>query len=831
MGISIASPWVMPQLLSSTARCFVWSIQDGSIRVPAVKRFDLALLSLFALLLVACGSGKEAPVELIPGPLEASAVIRVLDLPVGHATAGNMQSEALGGVHPLDDPGSAFAEAFPATRGLESTPTARVVLLDNGQTQLVIVRLDMIFTTWELTERVLNLAEERLGLDLRGKLLLNATHTHSAGCRLSQQSLEANLVRTRPPPERHAWAHGGDTYSEESMRRVSGNIIDALEEAHATLRPSAIGYGFGENTTAARDRRCENDYLYGEGDHDTRVTVIRLDEVATGDPIAVLFQYPMHGTVYGSEARNLSVDAPGHAEFAVEAGFDTPMVAFYLQGAAGDVAPNGGPRGHTDSQAMARVGWDLAQTVLALHPTIETQSEIVLDSLDRRVATTFDDLGYVGDEFLYDGGALCNTIYGYCGQTEGILKEDVWCVAGALEGLGKYATWMAAARIGDLHLVTLPGEPVTEVGRRLLAAAAEEGAPDTLVLGYAMDHDGYILTEDDWLAGGYETTITFWGWRHGDYLIAQGKDLLHELHTGEALDLHPVNAQVFRPVTDAPYLPTESLQAPAIIDDAPATLGRMDEVRLAFFGGDPALGHPEVTLEKQGATGFEPVLEGGWRVVSSLRGGKIPLLYTPTPTPKAAPDARGREHYWEAVWASGPALAEGAYRLRVRGRVQVGSEPTPYELFSTTMQISAARNLEVDVAVVAGPGLEIVLRYPSNAPRKSTLPENGDWQIGGFQMRSPRWAPPFLPVTAGLASAPASVVADGGASTSASFVFQDTGFRSVDPDARRYGPGEGPGFTATLPPAAGWEITLPAGALTDLDGNGNGPLSITLAAP
>ncbi|MDF1562201.1 MAG: hypothetical protein P1V51_04110 [Deltaproteobacteria bacterium] len=794
---------------------------------------SLSSLSLLLFLgALACGpkggGGGGEPVVLEPGPLQAAAVVRVLDLPVGQPTSGYMQSEALGGQHPLDDPGSAFAEAFPATRGLQSAPTARVVLLDNGHTHLAIVRLDMIYINWELTERVQRLAREQLGLDLEGKLLLNATHTHAAGCRLSQQSLEAPLVNTRPEGERHAWAHGGDTYSEEAMRRVAGNIVDALGAARDALQPAAIGHAFGENLTAARDRRCENDFLYGAGDHDTRVSVIRIDAADSGDPIAVLFQHPMHGTIYGAESRNLSVDAPGHAEYAVEEGFDRPVVAVYLQGAAGDVSPAGDVRGHSDSQAMARVGWDLARTVLELHPTIETRTEIVLDSLERRVATTYDDLGYVGDEFLYDGGMLCNTIYGYCGQEEGILKDDVWCVAPAIEGKGKYATWMAAARIGDLHLITLPGEPLTEVGRRMLANAAEEGATDTLLLGYAMDHDGYILTEDDWLAGGYETTITLWGWRHGDYLLAQGRDLLHELRFGEALDLRPVTPPVFRPVDDPPYAPTASTLAPAVAVDVPATLGRMTEVRFAFHGGDPALGHPEVLLERQAGGGFEPVLTGGWRKVSSLTAGSIPLIYTPTPTPKEAPDAASREHLWEAVWASGPALPAGDYRLRVLGRHQLGGGAEPYELISQTMTVEPSRTLEVDLEVRAGSTLWATLRYPSNAPMGSGLRGSEDWQIGGFPMISPHWAPPFLPVTeGGQSAAPATVAATGTSPLPLNLVFDP----SPEPSGRSYGPGEGPGFSALLPPGTGWELTLPAGALTDAHGNTHAAISVSLSAP
>jgi len=41
-----------------------------------------------------------------------------------------------------------------------------------------------------------------------------------------------------------------------------------------------------------------------------------------------------------------------------------------------------------------------------------------------------------------------------------------------------------------------------------------------------MDHEGYLLTVDDWLLAGYESAITWWGPLQGEYLLEQMLDVL-----------------------------------------------------------------------------------------------------------------------------------------------------------------------------------------------------------------------------------------------------------------------------------------------------------------
>jgi neutral ceramidase len=772
---------------------------------------------------------KEGFVPPKPGPLRAAAAVAPLGLPVGHSHAGYFQSKALGDEAPPDDPGSPFAGAFPATRGIQSAPSARVIVLDNGHTDLVMVRLDAIYTTEEITATVLERAQKRLGRDLRGRLLINATHTHGAGHRASSNSTRpASLQSEFRPEEAHGWALGGDTFSPESLHRIVEPIVDAMEEAYDHLRPARFGYGFGENNTAAGDRRCESDWLYGPDDSDKRVTVMRIDDDETGGPIAMVVGYAMHGIAYDRDSRSLTVDSPGHVEYAIESAMPEPMVAFFLQGNVGDSTQRGWRRGHQQSQAMARAGWDLAQTALDVYQGIETEHELPLSGIDRTIALGHELLGYPVEEFHFGGGLICSTGQEGCEVTGPAPPGDVFCIGAAdLEG-AKTRTWISALRIGKLHVIGLPGEPVGSYGKAL-AAAVEDLLPsgsDVVVAGLAMDHNGYLLEADDWLSGGYEPTISPWGWRMGPYLRTQMLDLVGELTTGKAKGDKLSRAKFDFERTPVPpttsSLPIGETLAPA------ASVRRLETVSMEFEGGDPAVDQPVATVERQVDGTWTPVLDGAWKVMSSMNGPRLPMLYTATPTYKAAPEATERDHRWVLKWEATRDAPLGQYRLVVNGHHYDGStqayliNSTPFEVRANDALVVEARRINPTDATV-----HLTVRYPAQAPGFSTLAGSEEWQIDGYVMVDPWFSPPFVPMlVAPLNPTSVTVIADG-VEADAPLSFHSSAIGDTIPQS--YLPGDGPGFSADLPTATSLEVRVAAGAITDEWGNGNAEASFVLA--
>ena len=59
--------------------------------------------------------------------------------------------------------------------------------------------------------------------------------------------------------------------------------------------------------------------------------------------------------------------------------------------------------------------------------------------------------------------------------------------------------------VGDVALVALPGEPFVELGLELKASRAARTAA---VVGFANDDVRYVMTDDAYVAGQYETVGT-----------------------------------------------------------------------------------------------------------------------------------------------------------------------------------------------------------------------------------------------------------------------------------------------------------------------------------
>ncbi len=762
----------------------------------------IAPLSL--LLVVACGTDGGPAAQL-----RAGAGSSLLPIPIGHSHAGYLQSDVIGAPQPPDDPGSPFADIFPATRALQSPPRAKAVFLESGGRQVVLAQLDVIFVTAALTSRVEALAAARLGLDLGGKLLLHATHTHASAGRFSPQSIRPTMLAAEPPAQREALAHGIDTFSAESTDRLAGAVVEAIGAAYESMRPARFGWAKGVDESASRDRRCQDDWIGGKGDRDTTLTVLRLDDAVNGAPIAVLFHYALHGTLYDHDSRALSVDAPGHVEYAVERRFEQPVVAIYLQGAAAAVSPNGDLADHRGSQAMERIGEDLAASILALYEGIETTPSLDLALVTRRVPLDADRLGYDDGAFPRDGAMLCHFLDSGCvtGPKDPAALD---CLGRAEPGGGKYETWLGALRLGDLAVLTLPGEPSAAVGRVLAEAAKEAGYAHAIPLGYSLDHDGYILFGDDWLSGGSETNITFWGWRYADYVVEQSRITLQRLQAGPFL-----RSEAVRPVRDPdwryePVVATDSTTAPAVAEEPAAVAERLTEIAFSFHGGDPALGTPEVTLERRGDGGWEPLRIGGWIPVSNLRGPELPTFYTAEPSYREAPAATSRGHRWRVIYEPPRDLPVGSYRFHVRGSAQAGGVVAPFALRSRPFAVVPSSRMRVEGAVANGL-LRATLLYPVREPVYAAERRNDGWQIGGFRAVDTSFPPDFVPVLAGEAHGPLR----------AGDVQVEVRFDALDGAALRFAPGEGPGFRALLPAGADG-VVVPAGALRDRWGNRNG---------
>ncbi len=294
-------------------------------------------------------------------------------------------------------------------------------------------------------------------------------------------------------------------------------------------------------------------------------------------------------------------------------------------------------------------------------------------------------------------------------------------------------TTISAIRIGDWYMSVLPGEPLTlSVDRMRALVSSTVPADHHIVVGYAHDNNGYILLPEDWIRGGYEPTITFWGPLDGEMLLEQTAQLFPLLTTparedaatglthvqvpaavdeGTHRDASPMAGTV--PASVPAYLATGLLPAMPTSMQPAASIRRLESVFFSWIGADPLDGTPEVSMEMRQSDGtFAPLTRHSGRVVSD---GDFLLSWTPDPLNHDA-SFSPRTHYWTVQWQAVPALGQVGFEgTDARARLPLGTYRIvvvgpSYSLHSSEFTVTAG-NVEITRTGGTGTNVEVTAGY------------------------------------------------------------------------------------------------------------------------
>ncbi|MDP3505085.1 MAG: neutral/alkaline non-lysosomal ceramidase N-terminal domain-containing protein [Myxococcales bacterium] len=738
----------------------------------------------FALVLVAFSSCPPPPTPPADaGPLQAAVATTRIEVPVGAPTGGYSRSK------PDDDPGSRWSTNFPSTKGVHTDATARTLALSNGLTRTAFVRLDVCLITPSLRTRI------RTKLDAANEaasFIVQATHTHGHVARLFQP------VRLGNSTGPDFAAFGMDTYDAELEDRVASAAVASVLEAFSALTPVSVGVASVDGAELNADRRCENDSMYGPEFRDRVMTVVRFDAVdETGTPtrpLTALLHYTVHGTVMAGSNPFLTTDVTGAIELAASDTLGVPVV--FAQGAAGDVSPKGSPLGFEGTQQLewsGRVGATLARTAFEQAKPGVAPKRGRLVHVDRGVLLSREALGYQRGEFPEHGGIGCQVGGRSCSNVVLTPPEQGGLLCASVEPRPRDRTPLTLLQVEDVAMVTLPGEPTTAMGVKVAAAMAPLGASTRLVLGYAQDHFGYLLEQNDFLRGGYEPTVSPWGWRMGQYLIDEAGKLVA---TKDAAQEKPTTATIAEPVL---RVVEDSDAAPVVVADT-MDLERARLVRFVFTGGEPGLGTPSVAVEREVNGAFVPVMVSPTRAL--VNGPEVLRRYEATPTVAAEPLVTKRRHEWTALWETLPDTTTGRYRLVATGRAQLDGVVQSYRFESRAFTLGASTAITSLAARALMDGRVLVTaRYEPNPMRF----DRGD-PVANFRLRDVTTRPDLgMPARGGSMMLEAKLGVSG--------LMLPATWSEADQ-----------GYLLTIPTNTGgsWEITIARGALVDGLGNSNG---------
>lgn len=214
---------------------------------------------------------------------------------------------------------------FNRLKGAEGTIDplyARVLVLEAGDQRLAYVDLDLGRTFGPASlERLRQAAKQASGINC---MIVQATHTHAGP-----------VVMDVYPSGTPAWETA-----------ALGKIEQAIREAHDHAVPVRLGTGYGEAYIGYNRLRLNPDgtvtMVWNNSARvptwpvDPTVSVLRIDRM-DGQPLAILVNYACHPVTFGSDNLRFSADFPGVMCKVVEKAFGDQPLAFFMQGAPGDI--------------------------------------------------------------------------------------------------------------------------------------------------------------------------------------------------------------------------------------------------------------------------------------------------------------------------------------------------------------------------------------------------------------------------------------------------------------------------------------------------------------
>jgi neutral ceramidase len=221
---------------------------------------------------------------------------------------------------------------------------ANVLVLQAGGKKIAVVSLDLGRTPSERILADIRSRIRRIGIEYS---FIAASHTHHGPV------LELSNERGR--------GKGRFDAAIRYYSQLEDTIVQAILDADSKLQPAKMAVGKVKLDNYNSNRQTE----YRPAPVDEDLAEMRFDDFS-GKPLAILVNFAAHPTLVPESLRKFSADYPGVLERIVEK--DTGAEVLFIQGAAGDLAPNG--------EDYEKFGSDLAKAVDRLNSSLKTEAVV-----------------------------------------------------------------------------------------------------------------------------------------------------------------------------------------------------------------------------------------------------------------------------------------------------------------------------------------------------------------------------------------------------------------------------------------------------------------------
>ncbi len=356
--------------------------------------------------------------------------------------------------------------------GVNDSIYHRIVALDDGTTQFFLVSTEICIVSPAEYDRVAAKIKSQLGISPMN-LWWSTTHTHSAP-ECGKAGLDKVFLGER-------YQHEVDSVYTDFIEQ---KLIDGIKKAREQLSSARLGVGWGFSQANINRRAVDIDGkaslgLNPDGPVDRRIGLLKIEK-EDGSLMALIANYPIHGTVMGGENLLISGDAPGIVSAYVEDKTGAPLV--FINGAAGNLAPIYSVSPSPKSGHLGEFRVLLGDKILDANRNISTTTnEVILSS------------GAITVEIPRKEGLAWPSHFGSYNRTMNT-------------GINMVRLPIRFLRINeDVAIWSAPLELFCEISNEVRDRSP---FPYTFYYGYTNGWLGYLLSEAEYKYGGYEPTVS-----------------------------------------------------------------------------------------------------------------------------------------------------------------------------------------------------------------------------------------------------------------------------------------------------------------------------------
>jgi len=270
------------------------------------------------------------------------------------------------------------------------------------------------------------------------------------------------------------------------------------------LQPALIDIGSAELIGVTHNRRAGLSPYVSYGTIDPHLGIIRID-TASGQPMATVWNYAIHGICYDAPNLKFTSDICGSVNKYVEENLGG--YSMFINADAGDVNPD------FDVCCRNRPNFSggpvIGKAVINARATLSPVSSVDMTSAYSYVDFGFTQLNLTLSriENCTQGGPLdiC-TICQILDCDANIELGPGWVMNRPL-----FNAFRFGIRGNYSVIVSVPGEALVELGWWIRNDTLDLGYDITIFAGYSNAYLGYFAPPNEYLIGGYESLMTMWG--------------------------------------------------------------------------------------------------------------------------------------------------------------------------------------------------------------------------------------------------------------------------------------------------------------------------------